>query len=159
MLCGELSRSLGTGVLRPSWSKIPYDLFAEEISGEFSYKPTFSTRSGPDPDAVSEVAEVLVNAEHLVIYAGQGVHYAEAWPALRRLAELLAAPVTSSLGGKSAFPENHALSLGSGGRSMPRPVHEFLHNADVIFGIGCSFTNTAFGVTMPNGPKNYTLDA
>ena len=144
---------LRNGRPAPVLVEIPYDLFTEEISGELSYKPTFSTRSGPDPDAVSEVAEVLVNAERLVIYAGQGVHYAEAWQALRHLAELLAAPVTSSLGGKSAFPENHPLSLGSGGRSMPRPVYKFLNNADVIFGIGCSFTNTAFGVTMPNGPK------
>ena len=144
---------LRNGRPAPVLVEIPYDLFAEEITGELSYKPTFSTRSGPDPDSVSEVAEVLVNAERLVIYAGQGVHYAEAWQALRHLAELLAAPVTSSLGGKSAFPENHPLSLGSGGRSMPRPVYKFLNNADVIFGIGCSFTNTAFGVTMPNGPK------
>ena len=57
-----------------------------------------------------------------VIYAGQGVHYAQAWPQLRELAELLEAPVTTSLQGKSAFPENHPLSLGSGGRSIPKPA-------------------------------------
>ena len=65
---------------------------------------------------------------------------------LRELAELLEAPVTTSLEGKSAFPENHPLSLGSGGRSMPKPVHHFLNNADVIFGIGCSFATTNYGV-------------
>ena len=155
-ICNVMRRAftqLRNGRPAPVLVEIPHDLFAEEMDGEFSYRPTFSTRSGPEPDAVQEVAKVLVDAQRPVIYAGQGVHYAEAWPALKRLAELLAAPVTSSLGGKSAFPENHPLSLGSGGRSMPRPVHEFLHNADVIFGIGCSFTNTAFGVTMPKGPK------
>ena len=46
---------------------------------------------------MSEVAQVLVDAERLVLYAGQGVHYAQAWPELRELAELLAAPVTTSL--------------------------------------------------------------
>ena len=56
-----------------------------------------------------------------MIYAGQGVHYARAWAELKRLAELLAAPVTTSLGGKSAFPENHMLSLGSGGNAIPAP--------------------------------------
>ena len=95
---------LRNGRPAPVLVEIPYDLFTEEIGGELSYKPTFSTRSGPDPDAVSEVADVLVNADRLVIYAGQGVHYAEAWQALKNLSELLAAPVTTSLGGKSAFP-------------------------------------------------------
>jgi acetolactate synthase-1/2/3 large subunit len=95
-----------------------------------------------------------------VIYAGQGVHYAQAWPQLRALAELLEAPVTTSLQGKSAFPENHPLSLGSGGRSMPRAVHDFLHAADVIFGIGCSFSTTNYGVAMPAGKRivHATLD-
>src|SRR5919201_1588423 len=84
-----------------------------------------------------------------VIYAGQGVHYAQAWPQLKRLAERLAIPVTSSLGGKSSFPETHPLSLGSGGLAVPRAVPTFLKEADVIFGIGCSFTETSFGIAMP----------
>jgi acetolactate synthase-1/2/3 large subunit len=100
---------------------------------------------------VSEVAQVLVDAERLVLYAGQGVHYAQAWPELCELAELLAAPVTTSLEGKSAFPETHPLSLGSGGRSIPKTVHDFLQNSDVIFGIGCSFAVTNYGVSMPSG--------
>ena len=83
-----------------------------------------------------------------MIYAGQGVHYAKAWPQLRRLAERLAIPVTTSLGGKSSFPETHPLSLGSGGLAVPRAVPKFLGEADVIFGIGCSFTETSFGIAM-----------
>ena len=62
---------------------------------------------------------MLVDAERPVIYAGQGVHYAKAWAELKELAELLEAPVTTSLEGKSAFPENHPLSLGSGGARDP----------------------------------------
>ena len=62
--------------------------------------------------------------------------------------------------GKSAFPEGDPLSLGSGGRAIPRTVHHFLQNADVIFGIGCSFTSTNFGVAMPKGKTivHATLD-
>ena len=103
---------------------------------------------------------MLLDAQRPVIYAGQGVHYAEAWEALRDVAELLEAPVTTSLGGKSAFPENHQLSLGSGGRSISKPVHHFLQEADLIFGIGCSFTRTHFGVSVPEGKRilHATLD-
>src|SRR5205807_9506850 len=98
-------------------------------------------------------AAALVAAERPVVYAGQGVHYARAWDALRQLAELLEVPVTTSLEGKSAFPEDHPLSLGSGGRSMPGPVHEFLRDSDVILGVGCSFSTTSFGVRMPEGKE------
>jgi acetolactate synthase-1/2/3 large subunit len=64
------------------------------------------------------------------------------------------------LGGKSSFPETHPLSLGSGGLAVPRAVPKFLGEADVIFGIGCSFTETNFGIAMPKGKTiiHSTLD-
>jgi len=136
---------------RPVVVEIPTDVFQEDVPEPLDYKPVLVTRSAPDRLAVSEVAQVLVDAKRPVIYAGQGVHYAQAWHELRELAELLAAPVTTSLEGKSAFPETHPLSLGSGGRSMPKTVHDFLRNSDVIFGIGCSFATTNYGVSMPAG--------
>jgi acetolactate synthase I/II/III large subunit len=145
---------------RPVLIEIPADVMTEEVPEPLAYRPPVRTRSAPDPAAVAEVAAILVAAERPVIYAGQGVHYARAWRALRELAELLEAPVTTSLQGKSAFPETHPLSLGSGGRSMPRPVHQFLKDADVIFGIGCSFSITNYGVAMPKGKRivHATLD-
>ncbi len=117
-------------------------------------------RTGTDPDAVREAAKMLVAAKRPVIYAGTGVHWAEAWSELKELAELLAIPVTTSLGGKSAFPETHALSLGSGGLAIPQTVRTFLDKSDLILGIGCSFTETNFGVKMPAGAKiiQATLD-
>jgi len=134
---------------------------AEEVPEPLTYAPVPRTRSAPDPQAVSEVADRLVAAERPVIYAGQGVHYARAWQALRELAELLEAPVTSSLEGKSAFPEDHPLSLGAGSRSIPKAVRVFLDKADVIFGIGCSFGTTNYGVRLPRQGPTYiqaTLD-
>lgn len=136
---------------RPVMVEIPGDLFGEEIAEPLHYRPAPRVRSAPDPRSVEQVAQVLVEARRPVIYAGQGVHYARAWQPLRELAEVLEAPVTTSLQGKSAFPETHPLSLGSGGLAMPRPVHDFLADADVIFGIGCSFTTTAYGISMPKG--------
>ena len=141
--------------------EVPSDLMNEELPGELAYEPVLSTRSGPDPAAVAEAAAMLSAASRPVIYAGQGVHYARAWPQLKALAEKLAIPVCTSLGGKSAFPEDHALSLGSGGVAMPRPVRSFLDRADLILGVGCSFTETNFGVAMPKGKTviHATLDS
>lgn len=130
----------------PVLIEVPMDVFAEDIGDNLDYTPSFSTRSGPDPADIKTVADVLSNAKNPVLYAGQGVHFAEAWDELRELAELLSIPVTTSLQGKSAFPENHPLALGSGGRAIPQPVHEFLSEADVIFGIGCSFTSSFFAI-------------
>ena len=144
----------------PVLVEVPADVFREEVDDDFTYVPSFKTRSVPDPMAIEEVAEVLSKAEKPVIYAGQGVHYAEAWPELKQLAEEWNIPVTTSLEGKSAFPENHPLSLGSGGRAIPKNVHDFLQDADLIFGIGCSFALTGFGVQMPKGKTiiHATLD-
>ncbi|MBA3414986.1 MAG: thiamine pyrophosphate-requiring protein, partial [Chloroflexia bacterium] len=136
---------------RPVLVEIPTDVFVEEVPEPLSYRPALRGRMAPDPRDIDQVAEVLLRAERPVIYAGQGVHYAEAWQALRELAELLEAPVTTSLQGKSAFPENHPLALGSGGRAIPEPVHHFLTRADVVFGVGCSFATTNYGVAMPTG--------
>lgn len=145
---------------RPVLVEFPSDIYSEEISDSFDPTPAPRLRYGPDAAAIDAAAEALLAAEHPVIYAGQGVHYARAWDALRELAELLGAAVTTSLGGKSAFPEDHQLALGSGGRSVPKPVHHFLQKADLIFGIGCSFTRTAFGVSIPDGKRiiHATLD-
>jgi thiamine pyrophosphate-dependent acetolactate synthase large subunit-like protein len=146
---------------RPALVEIPTDVFPEEVPEPLAYRPTFATRTAPDPQAVTEVARVLVEAQRPVIYAGQGVHYARAWRPLRELVELLEAPVTTSLQGKSSFPEDHPLSLGSGGRSLPRTVHHFLQSADVVFGIGCSFATSNFAVAMPKNKVfvHATLDA
>src|SRR5213592_2233055 len=145
---------------RPVLVEIPVDVMREEVPDGWTYTPAPRLRVAPDPKSVSEVAAALVAAERPVIYAGQGVHYAKAWTQLRELAELLEAPVTTSLQGKSAFPETHALSLGSGGRSISKQLHHFLTNADLIFGIGCSFASTNYGVPMPKGKKlvHATLD-
>ena len=145
---------------RPALVEFPSDMFGEEISDSFDPEPVPTVRYGPDSASIEAAAEALLDAECPVIYAGQGVHYAQAWDSLKELAELLGAPVTTSLGGKSAFPEDHPLALGSGGRAIPKPVHHFLQKTDLILGIGCSFTRTGFGVRIPDGKRviHATLD-
>ena len=144
----------------PVLIEFPVDVLREEISPPLVYERTPRLKSAPDSSSISEIASALVAAERPVIYAGQGVHYAKAWKQLRALAEILEAPVTTSLGGKSAFPESHPLSLGSGGLAISKQLHQFLQNADLVFGIGCSFTRTNFAVPMPKGKRiaHVTLD-
>ena len=145
---------------RPALVEIPGDLMGQEVPEPFDPTPVPTVRYGPSGSEIETVADALIAAECPIIYAGQGVHYAQAWDSLRELAELLSAPVTTSLGGKSAFPENHHLALGSGGRSIPKPVHHFLQKTDILFGIGCSFSRTNFGVSIPEGKRviHATLD-
>jgi acetolactate synthase-1/2/3 large subunit len=144
----------------PALIEIASDLFPEELPGPLSYEPVIASRYAPDTTDVQRAAEALVAAKRPVIYAGQGIHWARAWEPLQKLAELLGAPVATSLQGKSAFPEDHSLSLGAGGHSFPPMVPHFLAQADWIFGVGCSFTETNFGVAMPKGKRfvHATLD-
>jgi acetolactate synthase-1/2/3 large subunit len=144
----------------PVLVELPNDVLTQPLPVDAAYEPAPVARSAPDPAAVDVAAAELVAAERPVIYAGQGVHYAKAWPELLALAELLEAAVTTSLGGKSAFPETHPLSLGTGGRAYPKPVIDFLWDCDVLFGVGCSFGSTPFGVPFPSGKTviHSTLD-
>jgi acetolactate synthase-1/2/3 large subunit len=146
----------------PVLVEFPTDILRDEVPDALvaEYKKAPRLRSGPDPQSVSAIAEALVAAQRPVIVAGQGVHYGKAWPQLKALAELVECPVMTTLPGKSAFPENHPLSLGSGGIGIGEHLWHHLQNADFIFGIGCSFTRTSFGTPMPKGKKiaHATLD-
>jgi thiamine pyrophosphate-dependent acetolactate synthase large subunit-like protein len=150
---------LRNGRSGPCIVEVPTDIWNEEI-GDLDYTPVIKARSAPDPRDVRNAAAAILAAKRPVIYAGTGVQWAEAWPQLRQFAELLGAPVTTSLGGKSSFPENHPLSLGSGGNAVPKTVHHFIANSDLIIGIGVSFTETNFGIKFPKGKKfiQATLD-
>jgi acetolactate synthase I/II/III large subunit len=86
-----------------------------------------------------------------VIHAGQGVLYAQASSELVQFAELVNAPVMTTLPGKSAFPEDHPLSLGAGGKTGLRLISHYLERSDLIFGIGSSLTETVFAAPLPPG--------
>lgn len=145
----------------PVLIEIPGDMWNVEVKGEIEYRPGRRITSAPDPKAVDAAAAALIAAKRPMIYAGQGVHYAKAWNELKAVAELLEAPVTTSLEGKSAFPETHPLSMGSGGVAMPRAVAAYVEESDLVFGAGASFTATGFGIRFPTKNKTFvhnTLD-
>ena len=136
----------------PVMVEIPADVaVAEAGDAAPSYRPVNVTCPAGNPREIAAAARALVEARRPVIHAGQGVLYAEASEELRELAELLNAPVMTTLEGKSAFPEDHALALGTGSSVMSRPVYEFLKDADVVLGIGCSFTRHGMATNIPPG--------
>jgi acetolactate synthase-1/2/3 large subunit len=117
-----------------------------------SYRPVKATCPSGNPRDVEAAARALVEARRPVIHAGQGVMYAEACDELVELAELLQIAVMTTLEGKSAFPEDHPLSLGTGGGGvMSGPAYHFLSRADLVFGVGCSFTRHGMASNIPAG--------
>lgn len=122
----------------PVMVELPRDLLALDIGNEtLSHQPVRRTRAAPDADDVEDAARLLVDASCPVILAGQGVLYAEASDELVKLAELLQSPVMTTVDGKSAFPEDHALALGSGGNGFTGHGAHFLYSkADLILAIG-----------------------
>jgi acetolactate synthase-1/2/3 large subunit len=119
------------------------------------YTPPKRVLTAPNPADVDAAAAALVAAKRPLIYAGQGVHYGKAWAELKAIAELVEAPVCTSLEGKSAFPETHPLSLGSGGPTMAHAVSTWVNESDLVFGAGASFTATGFGIRFPTENKAF----
>ena len=130
----------------PVLLELPSDILRGELPDDnAAYAPVRQRRSAGDPQDAREAAKVLLGAKSPVIHAGQGVLYAEAWDVLRELAELTQTPVMTSMAGKSAFREDHPLSLGARSSTTTGMVAHFLERADVVFGIGCSFTRIHYG--------------
>ncbi|MDP3064643.1 MAG: thiamine pyrophosphate-requiring protein [Chloroflexota bacterium] len=137
----------------PVMVEIPADVAVEEVAPRLldGYKPVKATIASGDPDAILEAAKALLGAEAPIVLVGQGVLYAEASQELVELAELLQVPVTSTMEGKSAFPERHPLALGSVSGVMSGPAYHFLRKADLVFCIGTSLTRHNMVATVPAG--------
>ena len=137
----------------PVMVEIPADIALEEVSEESFFWGNSTRHIGyqGDPQDIAAAARTLCNAKYPVIHAGQGVLAGRATDDLVELAELLSAPVMSTLLGKSAFPETHPLALGSGSGVTSGPVYHFVRQADVVFGIGCSFTRHGMSMNIPPG--------
>jgi acetolactate synthase-1/2/3 large subunit len=94
--------------------------------------------SRPAEQAIDEAALLLTLAARPVLWAGGGAVAAGAPGAIAALAELLAAPVVTTVSGKGAIPEDHPLSLGSLFDSPE--VARLLGAADAAVAVGTSFS-------------------
>ena len=144
--------SLRMGRPGPVMVEIPADIGLDEVDeSALGYRPVNTAKSAADSRDIDQVARVLLDASTPIVHAGQGVMYAEACEELIELAELLQIPVMTTLAGKSAFPERHPLALGAGSGVMSGQLYHFLRNADVVFGIGTSFTKHGMCTNIPAG--------
>jgi acetolactate synthase-1/2/3 large subunit len=142
--------ALRSGRPRPVLITLPRGL-GEYDEDEHPYAPVKGWRSGPDPADVQAAVGALASAKHPLIYVGEGIYYAAASPGaatdqLLRLAELAQIPVLTSLKAKSAFPENHPLSVGVRGEL----ASDFLCRCDVLLAIGASLLPGHFGHLIPD---------
>lgn len=133
----------------PVMLELPSDVMLEEFDDSlFAYRPVSDeSKWRPAASNVERAAEILLAAKRPLIYAGSGVLQARASRELQRVAELLSAPVMTTLGGKSAFPENHPLALGLGGFPVSQlgtaAAYKFAQQTDCLLAVGNIFGDQA----------------
>ncbi len=107
--------------------------------------PGYNPAIPVDKAGVMAIAEALRKSKRPVLLAGHGVLISRAWDSLRRLAETLQAPVTTTLLGKGAFPENHPLSLGMLGMHGTAYANKAMIECDLVMSIGSRFDDRIIG--------------
>ncbi|MEW5706054.1 MAG: biosynthetic-type acetolactate synthase large subunit [Actinomycetota bacterium] len=137
-----------TGRPGPVLIDLPVDISKAEIDFKYpedasipGYKPTYKGHM----KQIKEAAKLLVQAEKPIIYAGGGIIKSEAWDELRQLAELVQIPVTTTLMGKGAFPDDHPLSLRMLGMHGTRYANYAIMDSDLIFAVGVRFDDRVTG--------------
>src|SRR5688500_2837073 len=68
---------LRNGRPQPVVVELPYDVLEQPFAGELDYVPGKVARSQPAQADIDAAAQLLIEASHPAIYAGQGVHWAE----------------------------------------------------------------------------------
>jgi len=147
---GRALRALRTGCDGPVMVAVANDVMnGESGESDWSLPPMNRVRSQADPDDVGRAVEAILGARCPIVLAGQGVLYAEATSQLVELAELANLPVATTLNGKSAFPEDHPLALGTAARTRPSTVDWAFAEADLVIGVGTSFTPSLYITPIP----------
>lgn len=94
-------------------------------------------KTRPPEGALDAAAEILRAAKAPVIVAGNGVRIAKAFDEVQAMAELLGAPVVTSILGKSAIAETHEMAAGSIGYTGLPLANDTLGMADTVLVVGC----------------------
>jgi len=122
------------------------------------YRP----RTRPDPAGIAEAAALIAGAHRPLFYTGGGVINSgdEACAALRRIAALTGAPVTSTLMGLGAFPADDPAWLGMVGMHGAYEANNAMHDCDVMIAVGARFDDRVTGRldAFSPGSKKIHLD-
>jgi len=146
--------ALRSGQGGPVILEIPDDLMkAEAPGGMDAYAAVRVSRARASDDDVATVIRAIRDARSPMLMVGRGVLQGGAWAELRRFAEAMALPVMTTLSGKSAFPEDHPLALGTGGHSSTPMSDAHLAAADLIVSVGSTLTRSHYTSHVPAGPR------
>ncbi|MBN2496277.1 MAG: thiamine pyrophosphate-binding protein [Deltaproteobacteria bacterium] len=129
----------------PVLVEVPVDVQRRRARMEGTgFRPGPRVLSAEAAEQLDLAARKIDAARQVGIYAGQGCFGAE--EELRNLAELLNAPVASSISGLGCLPFIHPLSVGFGPGRVGSPLAESAFEAcDLILAMGCRFSEAATG--------------
>ena len=97
-----------------------------------------SRRVGPDPGAVKAAADAILTASEPMFICGGGPVNSGGEGALAELAELLEAPVATSVSGQGTIADDHPLAVGVvGSNGGVVPTREVVMGADLVIFVGC----------------------
>jgi acetolactate synthase I/II/III large subunit len=131
---------------------VPMDVFSQQLNATavtVARRPNFE-HAAASTAGIAAAAKLLAGAKAPFIFAGNGVTQSEASSELRRVAELLGAPVGTTLMAKGVFPEDHELSVGMTGIWGTRVANSLALSADVILAIGTAFGEADCSSWNPN---------
>jgi len=107
--------------------------------------PGYRPLTDPSPARIEEAARAILASERPVIYAGGGVVNSGAHVELQRFAELILAPVTTTLMGLTGFPGDHPLSLGMLGMHGSKYANYAVCECDLLIAVGVRFDDRVTG--------------
>jgi len=134
-----------TGRYGPVHVDIPVDIFLSDISDEDMGKTVRVPKPKRNLTGLLDAIKLLESAERPTILVGGGVSWSRAGPEITRLAEILMAPVVTTLMAKGSVPENHPLVLGVCGMHGRQVANYALNNSDVLLAIGTRFSDRVTG--------------
>jgi acetolactate synthase I/II/III large subunit len=123
----------------PVYLDLPRDILLEKIKFTHYVPAGPRARLRAEPERIRAAAALLLQARQPLIVAGGGAIASGASTELQPLAELLAAPVITTLAGRGAIDDDHPLSVGGLGAHRNPLSKRLLAEADVILSLGARF--------------------
>ena len=142
-----------TGRFGPVHIDIPVDIFHAEITDEQMERDVKIPKPKKNLTGLLDAVKLLEKAERPTIMVGGGVTWSRAGPEIIRLAEMLMAPVVTTLMAKGSVSENHPLVLGVCGMHGRQVANYALNNCDVLLAIGTRFSDRVTGKLSEFGMK------